>query len=274
MLCREQQTFLRDWDVTIPEDQELFVLPALEYTCDFWIFSDQEPIPWVVFSRGLVNKTGGGDEARAPAAARPRARALPAWAQAWLAVPASASGGHASSEGGAATSSAGPASDEPLTAEQEAEVEREVAEMRAWLSSVFTPPSEEFGARILGCKWTKRHRGVAWDAVQGFARTDMAKSFCTLFEFHHTMRFGRGDFSRDEALLLVEGYCLRMAHYFSIWQDMGFGPMDFDAVAEDLDSVDDLELVEAMLAADDQGLFYEAAQRVRALRPGQWQGYD
>ena len=102
----------------------------------------------------------------------------------------------------------------------------------------------------------------------------MAKSFCTLFEFNHTMRFGRGDFSRDEALLLVEGYCLRMAHYFSIWQDMGFGPMDFDAVAEDLDSVDDLELVEAMLAADDQGLFYEAAQRVRALRPGQWQGYD
>ncbi len=78
-----------------------------------------------------------------------------------------------------------PAAVAPLTAEQEEVVELELAQMRAWLQGLLPAESHQFSVRVLGGKWTKEHRDVTWDAIQGYARTVQSHSFLVLIACHY-----------------------------------------------------------------------------------------
>ena len=57
-----------------------------------------------------------------------------------------------------------------LTIEQEAEIDMELAEVRAWLAAIVPAHSEFFGIRAPGGRWAKKHRDLSWDSLQGYAQ--------------------------------------------------------------------------------------------------------
>jgi hypothetical protein len=114
-----------------------------------------------------------------------------------------------------------------LSKEQEEEVELELAEMRAWLCSLLPAESQHFSVRVLGGRWTRRHRNLTWDAIQGYARTADAKLFCASFGMTQSMRFGAQEHGRNDGLLLAQAWVERMSYYYSFWEAADFAPIVF-----------------------------------------------
>ena len=136
-----------------PAQQEIFVVTQLVAGHGFWMYSDEECIPWLRFVHDFpVAPVAAGRQPRERAA--PGTAPLPAWAQKWLhkseTQVASSSAGVAASRGGGASSSSGLAEVRPLSKEQEEEVDAQLAAVRAWLATQLPIDCENFSCRVLG----------------------------------------------------------------------------------------------------------------------------
>ena len=137
--------------------------------------------------------------------------------------------------------------------------------MRAWLAEVYPVADAHFAVRVLGGKFTAKHRGQSWDAIQGYCRTKEAEGFAILFSLQFTMRFGRKEHGYDEALFLVSKWITRMCKLHELWVESG---CDLSFWHEGLAlEVDDLELVTAMLEAGDESALYIRGSKIRAVVP-------
>ena len=114
-----------------------------------------------------------------------------------------------------------------------------------------------------------RHRGRPWDAVQAYARTAEAVTFVTSFAgLQRTMRFGRGQFTREQAYTLAAAWCGRMLWYYDEWEEAGCGRMVFGAAPDGIAC--DEDLVNLMLELGMEHPCWERGQAIRSLVPGAW----
>ena len=249
------------------EEQEIFVLPGLVLDSEKWAWSDQAMIPWGVFFRDLVPVVAEPAPAAHP---RPAADHFPEWARAWVTAKPSGPRVHR------------PAVLEPkrlavpdeLTEDQEMRVATDMAEARAWLAGMMDEEtaSGQFSIKILGGKWTQRHRTRPWDAVSAYARTGVAVMFTQSFEgLQQSMRWGRRDFTRHQSYVMALAYCARMIFFFTEWEESGYGPHIFAAPADDVD-LGDWELVNMLLELGQEHPAWQRGQEIRAILPGAWCG--
>ena len=143
----------------------------------------------------------------------------------------------------------------------------EVREVRAWLAETYPIVFENFYARVLGGLNTarKNRRRQAWDAIQGYARTERAQAFCERHGMQTTMRFSRGLHGKEEALWLAQQFCERMSSIMDLWEEAGESDGFWDESMMPL--VESMELVDALLEADQSSELYVRGQQIRAMVP-------
>ena len=143
----------------------------------------------------------------------------------------------------------------------------EVAEVRAWLAESYPIVYENFYARVLGGLNTMRktRRRQAWDAIQGYARTERAQAWCDRFGMQATMRFARGQHGREEALWHAQQFCERMSSLMDLWEEAGESDNFWDESMTPL--VESLERVNASLEAEQTSELYLRGQQIRAIAP-------
>ena len=189
MLVGVPGAFVADDAVSLGRDDDIWmVVPGLEYshdgvltTCDRW----QQ---WSVFVKHM-DEAFGEDAEVAPRSASASSSSrcnVPDWAQQWL--QRGSQGGGGSSAGSSAGTTAVPIVLERLTEEQQAAVQEEVAEMRAWLAALIPSVGREFAVRVLGGEFTQKKHRKAWDALQAYARTKRSQQWCA--DFRITLRCG------------------------------------------------------------------------------------
>ena len=248
-------------------DDEWFVQTGLRCDQHGWLTSPECMQTWQRFTMFMVPEAAQPAPALAPKAAakkRPRREAMPEWARQWFSAPASG-------PAGADRTTHAPPAPVPvptaLTAEQQDVVDLEVAEMRAWLAETYPMVQQNFYARVLGGGFTSRKtKGrQAWDALQGYARTKRAQEWCRSNGLQESMRFGRTEHGRTEALWLAQMWIARMWQLMEMWEQEGERADWWQAGMEV--GVDDLELVDAMIAADSEGELYRRGAEIRALVP-------
>ena len=247
------------------EVDELFVLPRVDAADGAWLFSEFDLVPWYLFVKDLEIGRRGAGGAAAPAG---HARAVPAWAARWLRTDTSRDTFRASAHATAPAAAAAAAPEVELTAEQEAEVDAELAEVRAWLAGVLPAHTHHFSVRVLGGRWTRRNRGRPWDAVQGFARSEMAILFCQSFGMQQSARFGRTHFVKHQGYDLAIAWAERMQFYFNMWEGQDYNEMTYSPAAAA--AHDDLEFVTLILAAGQDTEFWDRGMAIHTMLPGPW----
>ena len=80
------------------------------------------------------------------------------------------------------------------------------------------------------------------------------------------MRFADSEHGRQEALFLCTAWCQRMSALHTMWTEAACSTDFWQADMEVL--FDDLELVEALLAADQESELYRRGMAIRAIIPG------
>jgi len=77
-----------------------------------------------------------------------------------------------------------------------------------------------FYTRILGGAWTMRERGMAADAVSGFARA-WVRRWCKLYAWPTSARFSLGRYGRASAHALCREWCHRSEFFYKLWSEAG-----------------------------------------------------
>ena len=83
-----------------------------------------------------------------------------------------------------------------------------------------------------------------------------------------SMRFGCTEHDREEGLALSLAWAARMSHFFNVWEEPEFTAIVFTAAHAE--NIDDLELVELMLAAGGESALWARGHEVRAVFPGEF----
>ena len=138
--------------------------------------------------------------------------------------------------------------------------------VRQWLSDQYPAIDEHFGIRVLGGLWTHEHVGAVWDCLQGYCRTGSSRQFAECHGLQETMRFSDAAHGKHEALSLSIAWCTRMSALHQLWEESGFAAEWWSADLEP--AVQSLELVEALLTADQDGEFYRRAMVIHGMWPG------
>ena len=64
-----------------------------------------------------------------------------------------------------------------------------------------------------------QHKGVAFDAAQGYTKGKEASKFCSKWHLQTTMRFSTGDCGEHAAITLARAWCSKMQYLFDLWMD-------------------------------------------------------
>ena len=111
----------------------------------------------------------------------------------------------------------------PLPTKELADEQIEVAmksldDSRAELAAHAGSTQEDFGTRALGsARWAMIHRGVACDAVQGFARNALAKDFLVSRDLKETRRFDVSAYGFTECGVLARAWASRAQYFLNAW---------------------------------------------------------
>ena len=125
-------------------------------------------------------------------------------------------------------------------------------------------PTEDFRCTILGGAWTKRHEGVAFDALAAKACTKDSQMWCRQYGLQTTARFAVSLFGESLARIFASARAARVQHYYDIY--VNSGNEAYKVTAEDLASHEEPpDFVSA--AADLQGQALQRAQQIRAIKP-------
>jgi hypothetical protein len=79
--------------------------------------------------------------------------------------------------------------------------------------------ADDFRTRVLGGAWLLKHKGIPFDAIQGYARTELAKDFCTKGGLQKTMRFDHTLYGGPACGILARGWCHKMQWLFNNYLD-------------------------------------------------------
>ena len=74
----------------------------------------------------------------------------------------------------------------------------------------------DFKTGVLGGKWTAKHKGVPFDAIQGSARGVLAQSFCRRRNVQLSARFDVSAYGQVACNVLARAWCHRMQYYYNL----------------------------------------------------------
>ena len=101
---------------------------------------------------------------------------------------------------------------------------------------------------------------------RGIAGQDLRENSQSAMGLQETMRFSDAAHGRHEAQWLSIAWCTRMSALHQLWEESGFAAEGWAADLEP--AVQSLELVEALLTADQDGEFYRRAMVIHGMWPG------
>jgi hypothetical protein len=266
--------FLLHDELGSQDSENLQVLSGLVFLRGQVLVSDDDPLPWADFLKGLppARATPESREQRAPTPEDGVTRELLA-RNPWLA-------GFRDRRAGAADSSAGgPSSvgkaevDSPdgeaavqggLDDDAIEEVFRELQKNREqWLLEA-PEPATDFRCSILGGAWTARATGHVYDYYIGKASSGPAERWCRAYGVALSGRFAMTLYGDVLAGLLSRAWCHKMQYYFNICEASGdpayrYLPADHEGYTEPQD------LTEAAIGPEAKQQARVAA--LRAIRP-------
>ena len=76
---------------------------------------------------------------------------------------------------------------------------------------------DDFKVKVLGGEWTKIHKKVSFDAVQGICSGSLAIRFCDHRGLNHSKRFGKKGIDFATAAVLSRAWCHRMQFFMNEW---------------------------------------------------------
>jgi hypothetical protein len=80
----------------------------------------------------------------------------------------------------------------------------------------------DFKITLLGGKWTKENRDVAFDATRGAPRANSsAEDFAVAYGFKKSARFEIGLYGLNLALVLARTWCSKVQYYFDVFESSG-----------------------------------------------------
>ena len=188
----------------------------------------------------------------------------------WLAAAAARAGGHGDKRARGSTGDGGDEENvpeegmEPLDDDAVQDVFDELYRKREeWLAREVVI-SVDFRGTILGGAWTKKHKGVAYDAYAGKACNQSAKAFCRMYGLGMSARFALSTCSEKLASVFARAWCEKMQFFFDVYKASGDERYIFTA-----DDVASFEETAGFSAAfeESEGVARERAEQVRALRP-------
>lgn len=124
-----------------------------------------------------------------------------------------------------------------------------------------------FYCRILGGKWTLRHKGIVADSVAAFARSGMCKGlFCHNYSWPSQFTCTYAKYGMEASHTLCREFCRRGDYYFSIWAAQPDDAFQFSK--EDIESYEEtLEWITFLTDADAEGPVFQRGIELRRLVP-------
>lgn len=105
----------------------------------------------------------------------------------------------------------------PLDDDQMVNALRELDEARQQVADATEPDAARGGRiKVFGGGWLMQHRGRAFDAVQGLARSPEAIDFCQRRGVQRSMRFAAAEFGLSLAHILARAYVSRMEYGYGL----------------------------------------------------------
>lgn len=154
---------------------------------------------------------------------------------------------------------------DPAPVDAEAAVD-ELLQIRGEWDYDLGQAEEFFFCRILGGAWTMANRGVAADAVAGYAKPGVAKDWCRSYGFPLQASFAFSRYGREGANQLAREYCRRGHFFLRLWLQHG---ADFQYRQEHLHAYQECDewrqWVEGLPQV--QGWNQQRAEQMRALAP-------
>ena len=124
-----------------------------------------------------------------------------------------------------------------------------------------------FYTHVLGGRWLLRERGLAADAVSGFARA-WAKDWCALYKWPRSMRFTYEKYGKPQAHELAREFCRRGTYFFMLWYDSPDTDEEFVYTEDHIRSYEEpIEFVDFMLGEPDASAAFDKGMEVRRIRP-------
>ena len=124
-----------------------------------------------------------------------------------------------------------------------------------------------FYTRVLGGKWTKKHRKKTADGIAGFPRGELGHLFCRKFKWPKKRSYYFSKYSEEGAMQLAQQFVLRSSYFLESWIESDFPEAAFRFTAADIERYDDIEFVEWLIEQDVSSPCFSAGQKLRKLVP-------
>ena len=123
-----------------------------------------------------------------------------------------------------------------------------------------------FYARVRGGRWTAANRGVAADAIAGYARGGVARAFCEIFAFSKEMSFYFGRYGEEGSRLLANEFCRRGDYFCDLWVSSSNDEFVFTQQMLD-DYQDGFEFIAWLCDQPIDSVCFEKGNELRRLAP-------
>jgi hypothetical protein len=124
-------------------------------------------------------------------------------------------------------------------------------------------PAEDYHTRVLGGPWLMKTKGIPFDAIQGFARSQMAKEFCQSRSFQQTFRSDYNAYGSEACGTLCRSWAHRMQWLLN--QENGGHVSQKDVFSKDLLQKYSEPSEFVRLADDATGKLLARVKQIRAI---------
>ena len=124
----------------------------------------------------------------------------------------------------------------------------------------------DFSTKILGGKWTRMHKGRAYDAIVGLAAKGGPHDWCRRYGLNVEASFSLQKYGEEAASTLALQWCKVMQFFYDLYQQAD-DPDHVYSDAELQSFEEDLDWVNFVLAAGVDSVVWPRASLIRNLRP-------
>jgi hypothetical protein len=247
-------------DIVVPEDSTIEVLPCCLHVAGNFVVTDAEPVPLTEYLDSIEGQARDTQERPRNATARVAEPNLLA-RYPWLSQYSTASSGAAGSSSTMEGSADEPNEPEPLDEDEVMRVFTELEAKRLAWNKDHESACDDFKTHVLGGAWTKRHKGVSFDAIRASPSNELAKSWCQRYGLATTSSFALNRYGETVCSALALYWCQRMQYFFDVWIDVE--DEDYCFLRSDIDGCPPPRA--ALLAMDKLPLSDPSHNRLREL---------
>eukprot|EP00969_Alexandrium_andersonii_P041827 1834076-Alexandrium_andersonii.AAC.1 len=73
-----------------------------------------------------------------------------------------------------------------------------------------------FGTRVLGGQWTLAHKGVAFDAIQGYAKGASCEQFCVRRGLARSASVSCQEFGQEASGIMARAWAHKLEHFYML----------------------------------------------------------